>query len=406
MKRILSLVAAVAMLMAATVANGQEAHSRKDWKPYGFAQFQLGAGTTFTNVDACRLTSPTMTFGVGYMAMPEIGVRYNINGFWSKGGFANLDQNYHYNYVDNDFDVLFNITNILSKDKMHFFNLYFVAGIGVDYAWSNDISGLDLSGVTENHNNKWGDNLKQTDYWGTNFRLGLLGDFRIDERWNVGAEVDMNPHGDDFNSKFMGRHSRDWMLTAQVSLTYKFWKGAKKVQEPVAVLPVESKKEEPKVVKTQIRLDKNLAGTGNYRVAEYEAKTSASSKKMLDDMAQQIRQECAPYIQEGGRVDVIFTGSADAIPVTSTIKYQGEDVRDLPVNVAGVPVTMTLTQDGGINTNEQLALARALKAKDYVYEAVPGLKTMKTSNFYNVKVANERGVEFRTVDVEFIFYGK
>ena len=67
---------------------------------------------------------------------------------------------------------------------------------------------------------------------------------------------------------------------------------------------------------------------------------------------------------------------------------------------------MTLTKEAGINTNEQLALARALKAKDYVYKNVKGLSSMKTNNIYNVKVSDERGVEYRTVDVEFIFYGK
>ena len=404
MKKILLSILTAAMLLMPQAGRAQEAHSAKQWKPYGFVQLQGGMGTTFTNIDACKLASPTLTAGVGYMAIPELGLRYNINGMWSKGGFRNVEDRYHYNYIDNDFDVLFNLTNLLSKDKMQLFNLYFVAGLGVDYAWNNDIANLDLTGATEDHSNKWGNDLVQKDYWGTNFRLGLMGDVRLNSHWNVGAEVDMNPHGDDFNSKFMGRHSRDWMLTAQVSVTYKFWKGGDKVVEPKPVSPV--KPDQPKVVRTQVKLDKNLSGSGNYRVAEYETMTSASSKKMLDEMAAQIRRDCEPYIQQGGKVDVIFTGSADAIPVTSVIKYNGEDVHDLPVNVQGVPVAMTLTQAGGINTNEQLALARALKAKDYVYQSVPGLKTMNATNLYNVKVSDERGVEYRTVDVEFIFYGK
>lgn len=405
MKKIFTSFVALAMMLIPNMTMAQEAHSARNWKPYGFVQVQAGASTTFTNMRASKLMSPSLTAGVGYMAIPELGLRFNMNGLWSKGGFKSTGDKYNYKYVTGDFDVLFNMTNIFSKDKMRPLNLYLVTGIGVDYAWDNDIASLDLSKVTEDYSNMWGTGLKQKDFWGTNFRLGLLADYRINKHWNAGVEVDMNPYGDDFNSKFDGKYTRDWMLTAQVSLTYKFWKGEKKIEEPIATLP--PKTEEPKVVKTKIRLDdKSMNGQGNYAVAEYEPGTSASSKRMLDEMASKINSECAPYIKEGCRVDVIFTGSADAIPVTSTIKYNGEDVRDVPVKVQGIPVAMTLTKEAGINTNEQLALARALKAKDYVYKNVKGLSSMKTNNIYNVKVSDERGVEYRTVDVEFIFYGK
>lgn len=405
MRKLLSYVVA-AMLLFPTIVNAQEAHSKKDWKPYGFVQYQLGVGTTFTNTNACDLLQPTMSAGVGYMAIPELGLRFNVNGFWSKGGFNSISDKYFYKYVMGDFDILYNLTNMFSKDKMRPFNLFLVTGIGVDYAWGNDIANLPLDDVTENVSNKWGSNLKQKDFWGTNFRVGLLGDYRIGRHWSLGLEVDLNPITDDFNSKFDGGKNRDWMLNTQLSLTYKFWKKGAKSEEPIVRTPVEPTKEKPVVVRTKVRLDdKSLEGQGKYRVAEYDPKSSASSKKMLDDMAKQIRTECAPYIKEGGKVDIIFTGSADAIPVLG-IKYNGKDVYDLPVSVSGTPITMTLTQAAGIKTNEQLALARALKAKDYVYQTVPGLESMKATHYYNVKVSDERGIEYRTVDVEFIFYGK
>lgn len=404
MNKLLSSLAVITMMLMPTMVSAQEAHSAKQWKPYGFVQLQYGVGTTFTNVAANKLLQPTLTAGVGYVPIPELGLRFNVNGFWSKGGFKSIPERYTYKYVTGDFDLLFNLTNLFSKDKMHRFNLNLVAGIGVDYAWDNNIASLPLENVTEDISNKWGNGLKQTDFWGTNFRVGLAGDYSINRHFCIGAEVDMNPYGDDFNSKFAREKSRDWMLTAQISLTYKFWKKGTKPVEPV-VVPHEEKKE-PVIVKTQIRLDdKNLEGQGNYRIAEYDPKNSASSKKMLDDMASKIKSECAPYVKEGGKVDVIFTGSADAIRVLH-INYDGEDVHDLPVNVAGTPVSMTLTKAAGISTNEQLALARALKAKDYVYNTVSGLGSMQTTNYYNVKVSNEKGLEYRTVDVEFIFYGK
>lgn len=407
MKKIMSIIVGAAMLLLPTIARAQEAPNRKDWKPYGFAQMQAGVGTTFTNVHNDKLLTPSLTFGVGYMPIPELGLRFNVNGFNQKGGFRSTGEKYSYQYVTSDFDVLFNLTNIFSQKKMHLFNLYLVTGIGVNYAWGNDIGQLDIHNVTEDVSNMWGTDLEQTHNWGTNFRVGLLGDYRLSNHWSLGAEVDMNPYGDDFNSKFDGKHSRDWMLTAQVSLTYKFWKGQKKITEPYLPMYNTPREKTPKVVKTKIRLDDiSLEGTGNYRVGVYDPKKSASSKKMLDDMAAKINTDLAPYIEEGGRVDIVFSGSADAIPVNGVIKYYGDDVHDLPVNVDGIPIAMTLTKAGGINNNEQLALARALKAMDYVYNTIPGLKSMKCNNFFNAKAAVERGVEYRTVEVEFIFYGK
>lgn len=409
MKNLLTLIVVAAMMLMPTMAGAQTTRSKQDWKPYGFVQYQLGVGTTFTNINAGHLLEPTMTLGVGYMPIPQLGLRYNINGFWSKGGFRSIEDRYMYKYVTNDFDLLFNLTNIFSKDKMKPLNLYFVAGIGVDYAWDNDIASLPLEDVTENISNKWGNDLDQTDFWGTNFRLGLLAEYRINSRWNVGLELDFNPITDDFNSKFNGGKSRDWMMNTQLSIAYKFYKKGDAPKEEVVIRPPRVDKpveRKPVVIKTKVRLDdKSLGGKGNYGVAIYDPNQSKSSKNMLDNMAKQIRTECAPYIEEGGKVDVVFSGCADAIPVLG-IKYNGEDVRDLPVNVEGIPVAMTLTKEGGINTNEQLALARALKAKDYIYSVVPGLSTMKTTNFYHVRTSNERGVEYRTVDVEFIFYGK
>lgn len=406
MKKIMSILMVAAMMLMPTMVRAQEAHSRKDWKPYGFAQFQCGVGTTFTNMNQSRLLSPTMTFGVGYMPIPELGIRFNMNGFWSKGGFRSTGDRYNYNYTTGDFDVLFNLTNIFSKDKMHLFNLYLVTGIGVNYAWGNDIGQLDLEDVTEDVSNMWGTGLKQKHNWGNNFRIGFAGDVRLTNHLSLGAEVDMNPYGDDFNAKFDGKYSRDWMLTAQLSLTYKFWKRGPKPAEPVRNYVPPTPKQ-PKVVKTKIRLDDiSLEGQGNYRVGEYDPKKSTSSKTMLDNMARKIQTDLAPYIEEGGRVDIVFSGSADAIPVNGTIKYYGEDVYDIPVNVDGIPIAMTLTKAGGINNNEQLALARALKAMDYVYKTIPGLNSMKCKNYFNAKAATERGIEYRTVDVEFIFYGK
>ncbi len=211
--------------------------------PHGFIQLQGGVGTTFTNVPMTDLISPTASIGVGAYFTPVVGARLHFNAWESKGGFRSIPDTYKFNYLNTNADVLINLTNLFSKTNNHLFNVSLIGGIGLNYAWGNDDLDkiLESKTPTEDTNNAWGDGKNRENPIMHNLRVGLLFDFNLSKHWNVGLEVDMNSLDDRFNSKY--NNSDDWMMTAQLSLTYKF--GHKKAPKIVPPVPVIVQEPEP-----------------------------------------------------------------------------------------------------------------------------------------------------------------
>ena len=259
MRILKSFLLAVAVGLFSVSATAQDNKEKElDYKPYphGFIQLQGGVGTTFTNVPLVdagspffsdkSLISPTASIGAGAFFTPAVGARLHVNAWESKGGFRSIEDNYKFNYVNTNADLLINLTNLFSKKKYHTFNLILVGGVGLNYAWNNDDLDAILATQTpaESTCNAWGEGKSREDLLSHNLRVGLLADINLAKHWSLGVEVDMNSLDDRFNSKY--NNSDDWMLTAQLSLTYKF--GFKKVKKEVPVAPVVVKKEEPKPV--------------------------------------------------------------------------------------------------------------------------------------------------------------
>ena len=230
--------------------------------PYGFVQVQGGVGTTFTDMSCWKLLTPTFSVAAGYMFTPVIGARLHLNGYQSKGGFDTMGQyyegltvsepsngvwaltgdpmTYKYNYINTNFDLMLNLVNIFSKRVHHPLDLYLIGGVGCTYAWNND----DVESLTSRYN--VGSNLFNVwDNVSYNLRLGLLADCNISKHLSLGLEVDFNALDDRFNSKF--EDSDDWMMTAQLSLTYKFGFSKTKKKIPETPLYQEVKQPEPVV---------------------------------------------------------------------------------------------------------------------------------------------------------------
>ena len=199
--------------------------------PYWFVQLQGGVGTTFTNVKFTDLISPTASVSVGRWFKPAIGARLHVNGWESKGGFKN-GARYKFNYINTDLDLMLNVNNLFSENKNHLVNLVLVGGIGLNYAWDNDeLCNLVTSAnpPTEATNDFWGKGSTREDLYSHNLRLGAILDFNVSKNWGIGLEVDANNLSDRFNSKY--NNSGDWMVTAQLGITYKF--GQKKYVAPM-----------------------------------------------------------------------------------------------------------------------------------------------------------------------------
>ena len=267
MRILKSFLLAVAVGLFSVSATAQDNKEKElDYKPYphGFIQLQGGVGTTFTNVPLVdagspffsdkSLISPTASIGAGAFFSPVVGARLHVNAWESEGGFRSIEDHYKFNYVNTNADLLINLTNLFSKKKYHTFNLILVGGVGLNYAWNNDDLDAILATQTpaESTCNAWGEGKSREDLLSHNLRVGLLADINLAKHWSLGVEVDMNSLDDRFNSKY--NNSDDWMLTAQLSLTYKF--GFKKVeQKAVPVAPVVVKKEEPKPVVVEKKVE-------------------------------------------------------------------------------------------------------------------------------------------------------
>ena len=204
-------------------------------QPYTFIQAQGGVGVTFTNVSVTDLLTPTFSLGFGEMFSNGIGVRLHFNGYQSTGGLhlenGSLDK-YKFNYINSNLDLMFNLTNIIAKKNNNFFNVYFIGGVGLNYAWHNNE--LNSKSISNNYKEgieyMWGGKTSsRKNLYSCNLRAGLLFDFNIHKHWSIGAEFDINTLSDRFNSKYS--NSSDFMLTAQVGVTYKF--GFKQPRKPV-----------------------------------------------------------------------------------------------------------------------------------------------------------------------------
>lgn len=214
--------------------------------PYWFIQAQGGINKVFSPGSTFN---PTASFGVGRMFSPIVGARLHFNGWETKNGFASSSDKYKFKYITSDADVLVNIFNIFSKNVYRPFNLYFVGGLGLSYAWDN--GQFEGCRTSDDISNAWGPNqTPRQSLLSHNLRAGLLLDYNICKHWSVGLEADVNSLDDRFNSKF--NDGDDWLLTAQLSITYKFGFKApcKHTPEPVVVVP-EPEPEPVKVVEPE-----------------------------------------------------------------------------------------------------------------------------------------------------------
>lgn len=218
-------------------------------QPYGFVQLQGGVSSPLPFADSfCSGIKPTASIGVGAIISPHVGARIHVNA-WESRSVINLNPlegSSNFNYINTDIDLLVNVTNFFRKKSNYLFNLYVVGGAGWKHFWNTNTCSesiansyqlpADMQDQSASNENSKID--------GVNIRAGLLFDFNIHKHWNIGLEVDIN------DNRFGTTKPVpvDGLLTAQLSLTYKF--GHKKVSRPAPepIAPVTPKPREETVV--------------------------------------------------------------------------------------------------------------------------------------------------------------
>lgn len=237
MRNFKTILASALMAMCALTATAQNKAADEEAQalgykpqPYWFIQVQGGVNKIFSPESKFN---PTFSLGVGRMFSPIVGARLHFNGYETKNGFTSVKDTYKFKYITSNADLMLNIINIFNKTNAHPVDLYLIGGIGLSYAWDNKPF-CEIAGITEDISNAWGPNkTPRHSLLSHNLRVGMMLDVNVAKHWSIGAEVDLNSLDDRFNSKY--RNADDWMLTAQLSVTYKFGFGkpAKPVEAPV-----------------------------------------------------------------------------------------------------------------------------------------------------------------------------
>ena len=227
MKRILTILASVAVVASLSVANAQK---KNDFDPYWFLQLQGGAAETIGETVWTDLISPSGALSLGYQFSPVFGVRLNANAWQGKGAINDGQTRvYKYNYVEGALDLMADLASLFGGYKFdRTINPYIFGGVGANYAFNNDeANGLSKSFPATNY------------LWDPNsispaLRAGLGFNIRLSDVVALNLEGNTSFINDHFNSKKGSK--ADFQIKALAGLTFSFGK-AKPAPAPVIVPP-------------------------------------------------------------------------------------------------------------------------------------------------------------------------
>lgn len=225
-KLILSGLLFLGVLSAQAQAQ-QQGTTEYEFNPHWYVQIQpLGLQHTLGELDFGDLNHYNIQAAVGYNFNKVLGARLSVNGWSSKAGIEikqadfrgrDLKEEWKWNYIAPSLELTANLSNALfGFNPKRLFNLSAFVGVGANIAWNNKeaknasaaiSSYLQSTKADENLEYLWGGT--KTRFTG---RGGLMGDFRINDRFSVGLELNANVLNDRYNSKKAG--NADWYFNA------------------------------------------------------------------------------------------------------------------------------------------------------------------------------------------------
>ena len=139
---------------------------------------------------------------------------------------------------------------------------------------------------------------------------------------------------------------------------------------------------------------------GKYQIAQ-----SPAALSLARIIQQAFSNEFAPYLVAGKKLTVNITGSADALPINNAISYDGSlgQFDEEPCYINGNLTTVSVSNQQGIRTNEQLAFMRAQALQQNMMKNLPELSKMDIVYKNNIEVSKQKGAEFRRINVSLIF---
>jgi len=221
---------AAALMTCGLAANAQESE-QVEFNHHWFLQLQGGAAYTVGEADFNKLISPAAQIAVGYQFTPVWALRLAVNGWESKGGFAD-NNTYKWNHITPALDAKFNLINaIAGYNPKRVFGLNIIAGVGCNLGFNNEDNGP-INGAYR-LNRYWNDEPDPSIVG----RVGLDLDFRLSKRVSLGLELMSNFLNDHYNAKHAP--NLDWYFTALAGLKVNLGKveNVIPVAAPVVVEP-------------------------------------------------------------------------------------------------------------------------------------------------------------------------
>ena len=192
--------------------------------PYWYVQVQGGAQYTLGEIDFGDLISPNVQLAFGRQFNPVFGARLAVNAWQSRAGWEFKTEpvgtmKWKWMYVAPGIDLTFNLSNLFcGYNPNRLFNFSVFVGGGVNIGWDFDKEkNVEHAELLDNPARLYGA-VENLDYaWtGTKVRgygrLGIAGDFRINDQISVGLEVNANTLSDRYNGKKAGNW--DWYFNA------------------------------------------------------------------------------------------------------------------------------------------------------------------------------------------------
>ena len=317
MKKSKVLLAAALMGMS-TAAMAQATYTDSEENVYTFQKhwfldLQGGAQYTLGEAKFGDLISPNVQLGLGYQFNPVFGMRLQVNGWQSKGGWAAyrdkigdepFSADYKFKYVAPGLDFMFNLSNLFCGwNPNRVFNVTAFVGGGANIAWGNDEA------------NEIGAHIKDLDKYNLKYlwdgtkvrpfgRAGLDLEFKVSKAVSIMIEGNANITTDKYNSK--NADNPDWYFNALAGLRINLGKSHTKTA-PVKEVPA------PRPVEEYVKPEPKPAPVEEKKVEEIRRDVFfvINSNKIRESEDAKIK-EVVDYLNQYPEAKVVVTGYADA----------------------------------------------------------------------------------------------
>ena len=298
----------------------QATYTDKDGNEYQFKKhfyldIQGGGQYTLGEAKFKDLLSPNIQGAIGYQFSPVFGLRAQMNGLWSKGGWAGFrskvgekpyNAKYKFKYIAPGVDFMFNLSNLFCGwNPNRVFNISAFAGGGINWAGGNQEIN-DIAATLENLNDYNLEYLWQGKKVRPYGRAGIDLEFKVSKAVSIMLEGNANMISDKYNSK--KADNPDWYFNAlaggRINPGKSYTKKAKPVEEPApAPAPKQeyvAPKPEPKPAPVEKKVEeirRDIFFTINsYKIAPAE---EAKIREVVD------------FLGKNPEAKVVVTGYAD-----------------------------------------------------------------------------------------------